>query len=443
MNLELRRNIYDANGKDVTPAAAGLENGEAAATAETDAKTLEDSLKEPPKQIFCNTCAKDCTRIHYHNSKSTPNSTGKAGAATRYDICPACFLEGRFPGNTTASDYTKLESESYTALPDRDRAWTDAETLLLLEGLELFDDDWLSVADHVGTRTREQCVLKFLQLEIEEPYLAAEPAPEGSKAQNLASLSGALTRVPFSQADNPVMSVVSFLAGGVNPTVAAAAAGRSVDEMRRTLRQKLETSDTDTMKGEHTNPDDSMDVDTINNNHTPSNNNSNDNNDPATTTLALAAARSAALATHEERQTTALLSAATNLQLRKMALKLSQFSELESLLQAERRDLERRRRELFLERLAWRRRVEAGREGVEKGVRILQGSAGRGEAVQEGLRTVLEALQGVGLGEAAKLQVDGHGAAARGAGEGEGEGEGEAVVLPYAEGDAGFRSHEI
>jgi len=436
LNLALRRNIYDASGKDVTPAAAGLENGDASATAETDAKTLEDTLKEPPKQIFCNTCAKDCTRIRYHNSKSTPSSTGKSAAATRYDICPACYLEGRFPGNTSASDYTKLESESYTALPDRDRPWTDSETLLLLEGLELFDDDWLSVADHVGTRTREQCVLKFLQLEIEEPYLAAEPAPEGSKVQNLAYLGGATTRVPFSQADNPVMSVVSFLAGGVDPTVAAAAAGRSVDEMRRTLREKLENGehdrDIDATKTEGANhTEDSMDVDTTN---------STSSNNPATTTLALAAARSAALATHEERQTTALLSAATNLQLRKFALKLSQFAELESLLQAERRDLERRRRELFLERLAWRRRVEAGREGVEKGVKILQGSAGRGEAVQEGLRTVLEALQGVGLGEAAKLQVRSGGAKDGAVGDG---GEDVDGVVPYSEGDAGFRSHEI
>lgn len=475
LNLELRRNIYEANGKDVTPGGTVGENGDAAnVTTGTDAKALEDSLKEPPKQVFCNTCAKDCTRIRYHNSKSTSTSTGKAAVATYYDICPACYLEGRFPSNTSASDYTKLENENYTALPDRDRAWSDAETLLLLEGLELFDDDWSSVAEHVGTRTREQCVLKFLQLEIEDPYLAAEPAAGSARTQNLAYLGGS-SRVPFSQADNPVMSVVSFLAGAVDPNVAAAAAGRSVNEMRRTLREKVENGDdnvaaaAESTKTEHA---DSMDVDP-----TPTaapsaavtvqpTSPSSPPSNPAATALALSAARASAFATHEERQTTALLSAATNLQLRKLGLKLSQFAELEGLLQAERRDLERRRRELFLERLAWRRRVEASREGVERGVKVLKaaaassvnagaGEVGGGGAVQglqEGLRVVLEALQGVGLGEAAKLMVgrDGHGhvdvvGAAAGVDgfAGRGDEGGEEVVRPYADGDVGFRSHEI
>lgn len=453
LNLELRRNIYEPNGKEVTPSATTQENGEASngalALVGSESKSLEDSLKEPPKQIFCNTCAKDCTRVRYHNTKST--TTGKAAAATRYDICPGCYSEARFPSNTSASDYTKLESESYTALPDRDRAWSDAETLLLLEGLELFDEDWASVAEHIGTRTRDQCVAKFLQLEIEDPYLAAEPTDASARAQNLSYLAGS-SAVPFSQADNPVMSVVSFLAGGVDPAVAAAAAGRSVEEMRRTLREKLEASSSsagirDEAIAEAT---DSMDIDSTTiarpapTSTSITTTTSTAISDPATTVLALTAARASALASHEERQTTSLLNAATNLQLRKLSLKLTQFAELEALLQAERRDLERRRRDLFLERLAWRRRVEAGREGVERGLRLLQAAAGAGEGVQDGVRVVLEALQGVNLGEAAKLQVVAAGARDEGVEGVEGEGAASAgEVKPYAEGDAGFRSHEI
>lgn len=51
------------------------------------------------------------------------------------------------------------------------REWTDQETLLLLEGLELFKDDWNKIADHVGTRTHDECILRFLQLPVEDPYL--------------------------------------------------------------------------------------------------------------------------------------------------------------------------------------------------------------------------------------------------------------------------------
>lgn len=49
--------------------------------------------------------------------------------------------------------------------------WTDQETLLLLEGLEMYKDDWNRVADHVGTRTQDECIMRFLQLPIQDPYL--------------------------------------------------------------------------------------------------------------------------------------------------------------------------------------------------------------------------------------------------------------------------------
>ena len=56
------------------------------------------------------------------------------------------------------------------------RDWTDQETLLLLEGLELFKDDWNRVSEHVGSRTQDECILHFLKLPIEDPYLEPDMA---------------------------------------------------------------------------------------------------------------------------------------------------------------------------------------------------------------------------------------------------------------------------
>lgn len=39
------------------------------------------------------------------------------------------------------------------------------------QGLEMFKDDWNKVAEHVGTRTQDECILHFLRLPIEDPYL--------------------------------------------------------------------------------------------------------------------------------------------------------------------------------------------------------------------------------------------------------------------------------
>ena len=35
----------------------------------------------------------------------------------------------------------------------------------------MYKDDWNKVCEHVGTRTQDECILKFLQLPVEDPYL--------------------------------------------------------------------------------------------------------------------------------------------------------------------------------------------------------------------------------------------------------------------------------
>ena len=444
-NLEVRRNIYDDKGKDVTP---GKTEGASDANGEAG-KSLEDSLAQDGKQYFCYSCGKDCTRVRYHNSKNPPSTaaTPKPSKEQRYDLCSLCFQEARFPSSTTAADYVKLENERYRTIGDKESPWDESELLLLLEGLELFDDNWESVADHVGSRTREECVLKFLQLEIEDKYLDDAPSANGQSTaagggghgtQDLAYLSGG--RLPFSQFDNPVLSVTGFLAGLADPAITAKAAGKSVDEMRKTLRSKIEREATPgaekdkdatsastkegssapaeaaageaatetAIKGERA---ESMDIDDTTSLATrdPPPAPASRSNDLPTTALSLTAARAAALASHTERQLTAQVSAAVNLQLTKLELKLQQFSEMEALLQAERREVERMRQRLFLDRLAFRKRVRET------------------ETKLAGMKISVPAAEKMGM-------VDEHGGSGA-------EGNGE--VEPYQEGMEGFMRHEL
>nr|NVI75811.1 moira [Cucujiformia] len=103
------------------------------------------------------------------------------------------------------------------------RDWTEQETLLLLEGLEMYKDDWNKVCEHVGSRTQDECILHFLRLPIEDPYLED---PEAGGA--LGPLG--YQPIPFSKAGNPIMSTVAFLASIVDPRVAAAAAKSAMNE---------------------------------------------------------------------------------------------------------------------------------------------------------------------------------------------------------------------
>ncbi len=77
---------------------------------------------------------------------------------------------------------------------------------------------------------------------------------------------------------------------------------------------------------------------------------------------------------------TRLVSAAVNVTLQKLELKLRYFNEMESILQAERRELERARQQLFLDRLTFKRRVREVQDGLrsaavmggEQGFRMAQ-----------------------------------------------------------------------
>ena len=417
LNLEIRRNIYDPSGKDITPeakptptegstTAAVTTNGEANRSANGDPITQStDSIGNPSESrrtFWCWFCGVDCTRVRFHCVKTVPASSTATGAPasapapstlavqaptpaatqlkTKQDICPNCFLDGHFPATTSASDFVKLEDSTYTAIPARDAPWTDAELLLLLEGLEMYDENWSSVAEHVGTRSREECVLKFLGLEIEDRYL--EDGNSGI-ATTTGILGGGISgggRLPFAQADNPVMSVVAFLAGLGDQKIAAAAAGRSVEEMRKGLRKQIESPSAQQQakskaEGSTTGDTDAMDLDDV----SPSTGNASApargataNEKLTTIPLATTASRAAALASHEERALSRLVSGAVNTTLQKFEHKLKLFNDMEAVLQRERRELERGRRELFLERVMWRRAVEAS----EKEGKIVESDPG-------------------------------------------------------------------
>ncbi|KAK5072966.1 SWI/SNF and RSC complex subunit Ssr2 [Lithohypha guttulata] len=411
LNMEVRRNIYDDKGKEIKSSEDGTKkaNGEANGSTEDVSKAVQDVAKAEKKIINCYSCGIDCTKSRFHYSKgdAPTGSQNPTANDVKYDLCPNCYYQSRMPSTHRSSDFVRMEEPSHSVIPDKDASWSDTETLLLLEGLENFDTNWDEVASRVGTRTREECVMKFLQLDIQDQYMEDGPGSIEYRA-----LGG---REPISQLENPVMSVVSFLAQMADPSVVSAASQRSVEQMTKELRSELEkgmgrdaskTTDnstketseaqkesSDTLKAE-----DSMDVDpsssstttTLTKPPTSTNSQSHVLTDLSTTALAVSAARSAALATHEEREATRLVSAAMNLTLKKYELKLAQFAEMEEIVQAERRDLEKGRQQLFLDQLRFRKRVRDVEQQLKQVT--LQMQQGQGGA-QEGMRMLQEQMR--------------------------------------------------
>ncbi|KAL8642619.1 MAG: hypothetical protein Q9228_000712 [Teloschistes exilis] len=402
LNLEIRRNIYDQNGKDVTAGSKEKQaNGEDAAPINgviSAESAIEEIAKESKKAVHCYSCGIDCTRSRFHYARTNPDPKTGGSQKIKYDLCGNCFCSARAPSAHAKWDFVKMEDEDYTSISDRDKPWTDAELLRLLEALELFDENWDSITDHVESRTREECVTKFLQLEIEDPYLENT----GQEARSYGALDQG--RLPFGRTDT-VMTVVGFLAGMSDPEVAAAAAGRSVAAIRQGLQKRIgagiggqETQGKGKEKESTMKTEDAMEVDAV---ESPQPTDANEialsdsatakqaqSRPPSLETIALAtsAARAGALASIEEREMTRLVSSAVNTMLQKLELKLQHFSEMEMAMQAERRELERGRQQLFLDRLAFRKRMYEAEEAIrvaaaksgEEGAKMARDSVGFG-----------------------------------------------------------------
>lgn len=158
---------------------------------------VKSEQKEPKKEAKtynCQTCGVDCSNIRYHCTK-----------IATVDICPICFNDGRFATSLHAGDFIRLQQSDEAAA-----SWTEQETLLLLEGVEMYQEDWSKVAAHVG-KPRDECLLKFLGLPIEEVFVGQPSDSAGPLAHH---------KTPFSAADSPVLSLAAFLASVVNPSVA-------------------------------------------------------------------------------------------------------------------------------------------------------------------------------------------------------------------------------
>ena len=315
----------------------------------------------------------------------------------KFELCAPCYLDGRFPSTMFSGDFVKLTIDGAAVAQgsSHDDDWTDQEVLLLLEAVEMYDDDWSRIEEHVSTRSAQQCIRKFLQLPIEDPYLNTE------------SSMGPLRhgRIPFEQADNPVMSVVAFLAGVVGPGVAADAAKTALHELtdgdnsQKDNEEKAEKAvDAEEVKGEdaeekESKSDDRMEEDGVKDESAIASSsqhethasapegtsvNSTPNKKPTPTIphskvvraadLALKSSAKAAkaLADAEDTHIRSTLASLIKLTLTKLDLKMSQFEELEEILEEERKGLESARMALVGERLGLKKMVDTVRTEIAK-----------------------------------------------------------------------------
>lgn len=170
LNLEIRRNVY--------------------ATGEKKTNYKTNNIVH----YSCSICGKDTTEVRYHNLKIksymyNPTSTINNASV----LCEICYDQGLFPLSFHSSDFIQLKKT------EEGEKWSEQEILLLLEGIEMFgtyeppsstgpvnvnanlNNQWDKISEHVATKTREQCIIKFIQLPIEDKFLTKLIKEENEK----------------------------------------------------------------------------------------------------------------------------------------------------------------------------------------------------------------------------------------------------------------------
>ncbi|KAG5362959.1 SWI/SNF complex subunit SMARCC2 [Yarrowia sp. B02] len=150
--------------------------------------------------------------------------------------------EGEGAENDSVRVKTEPSTPQMEPFVQSDPEWTKREVYNLLNGIEEHGNDWTAISEVVGNKTREQCLLKFISLSTEDKYLGKTgnvSASASGEEIKVSPLQVSPKYLPFDHVDNPVLSVVSFLAGLVDPAVVSAMTGRGVDEIRKTLNLEM------------------------------------------------------------------------------------------------------------------------------------------------------------------------------------------------------------
>ena len=183
LNLEIRRNVY--------------------ATGEKKTNYKTNNIVH----YSCSICGKDTTEVRYHNLKIksymyNPTSTINNASV----LCEICYDQGLFPLSFHSSDFIQLKKT------EEGEKWSEQEILLLLEGIEMFgtyeppsstgpvnvnanlNNQWDKISEHVATKTREQCIIKFIQLPIEDKFLTKLIKEENEKDTSKSVVSQSLVQ---------------------------------------------------------------------------------------------------------------------------------------------------------------------------------------------------------------------------------------------------------
>lgn len=214
----------------------------------------------------------------------------------------------------------KNEFETPTDIKSEDSVnfvkWSEEDTLKLLEGIDIYGQDWSKISKHIGNKTEDQCILHFTQLPIEDNYTKTDFIQIQTKEDN--------------NINNTILSLIQFLKQSVNPKIAALLANSAIKYYNEVNQNenKMEIDD----KNEDLNKF---------------------KKSVSTSAIGIASLKAYFLAEKEEREIEKLIQEIINDQINKLDKKLSHFNDLERVFKIETEIIKKERERLLEEKIAF------------------------------------------------------------------------------------------
>ncbi|KAK2995674.1 hypothetical protein RJ640_006134 [Escallonia rubra] len=202
-----------------------------------DNSDLDRKIRERLSENRCNYCSQPVPTVYYQSQKEVDVL-----------LCLDCFHEGRFVTGHSSLDFVRVDSTMDYGDLDGE-SWTDQETLLLLEAMELFNENWSEIAEHVGSKSKAQCIHHFIRLPVDDTPLESIEVPSTPISSNFSNRDDSLrpysngistgsslqepdseSRLPFANSGNPVMTLIECCA---NPPE------HGIDALQETLCSEL------------------------------------------------------------------------------------------------------------------------------------------------------------------------------------------------------------
>ncbi|KAJ0025946.1 hypothetical protein Pint_09176 [Pistacia integerrima] len=195
--------------------------------------------KETSKRV-CNGCKSLCTIACFACEKLT-FTIFLLFYEFQYELtlCARCYVRGNYRVGVSSSDFRRVEISE-----DTRTEWTEKETLLLLEAVMQYGDDWKKVAQHVPGRCERDCIAHFIKLPFGEEFIGQPDSGEDDSKINHMKNSGdaeselfsdgttspskRMRFTPLADASNPIMAQAAFLSALAGVEVAEAAARAAV-----------------------------------------------------------------------------------------------------------------------------------------------------------------------------------------------------------------------